>query len=159
MAGTSRAVAAQEPIEATMFKKILVPIDVSDPGHSERVVAVARELAKRDGAAVRVLTVLEPSVVGMSVILPREVAERAINEAKRRAGDLAQKIAGRKDGDFNIRRGRVYHEVLEEAREWGADLIVIASHTPGMGSYLLGSNAARIARHATCSVMVLRDGS
>ena len=39
----------------------------------------------------------------------------------------------------------------------GADLIVIGSHRPAMSTYLLGSNAKTIVRHAKCSVLVLRD--
>jgi len=46
--------------------------------------------------------------------------------------------------------------VLEEAEACKADLIVMGSHRPAMATYLLGSNAARIVRHAPCSVMVLR---
>ena len=38
-----------------------------------------------------------------------------------------------------------------------ADLIVIGSHRPAMSTYLLGSNAKTIVRHAKCSVLVLRE--
>ena len=37
-----------------------------------------------------------------------------------------------------------------------ADLIVIGCHAPGVGDFLLGSNAARVVRHAGCSVYVVR---
>ena len=56
-----------------------------------------------------------------------------------------------------VRTGGVYPEVLAEAQDWGADLIVIGSHRPAMSTYLLGSNAKTIVRHAKCSVLVLRD--
>ena len=52
--------------------------------------------------------------------------------------------------------GGVYHDVLKEADEIGADLIVVGSHRPTMATYLLGSNAASIVRHAKCSVLVIR---
>ena len=58
---------------------------------------------------------------------------------------------------ISVRSGAVYHEVLEEAQAFNADLIVIASHSPGFATYLLGSNAAKIVRHAECSVLVVRD--
>ena len=38
-----------------------------------------------------------------------------------------------------------------------ADVIVIASHDPGLADYLLGSVAARVVRHAHCSVLVVRN--
>jgi universal stress protein F len=53
--------------------------------------------------------------------------------------------------------GGVYHELLREATEWRADLIVVGSHRPVMSDYLLGSNAKTIVRHAQCSVLVVRE--
>jgi universal stress protein F len=55
------------------------------------------------------------------------------------------------------RAGGIYHELLQEASEWGADLIVVGSHRPVMSDYLLGSNAKTIVRHAHCSVLVVRE--
>jgi len=55
-----------------------------------------------------------------------------------------------------VRLGSVYNEVLDEAEKTGADLVVIGSHRPSMATYLLGSNAATIVRHAKCSVLVVR---
>jgi nucleotide-binding universal stress UspA family protein len=52
--------------------------------------------------------------------------------------------------------GGVYHELLRDAAEWRADLIVVGSHRPIMSDYLLGSNAKTIVRHAQCSVLVVR---
>jgi universal stress protein G len=50
----------------------------------------------------------------------------------------------------------VYHEVLAEAEAWGADLKIVVSHSLSMGTYLVGSNAEKIVRHANCSVLVVR---
>ena len=55
-----------------------------------------------------------------------------------------------------VRLGSVYNEVLDEAEKTGADLVVIGSHRPTMATYLLGSNASTIVRHAKCSVLVVR---
>jgi nucleotide-binding universal stress UspA family protein len=35
--------------------------------------------------------------------------------------------------------------------------VVIGSHRPTMATFLLGSNASTIVRHARCSVLVVRD--
>ena len=56
----------------------------------------------------------------------------------------------------DVGHGTVYEEVLTAARRINADLIVLAAHRPAQKDYLLGPNAARIARHAKCSVMVVR---
>ena len=44
-----------------------------------------------------------------------------------------------------------HNEVLEDARKTGADLIVVGSHRPTIATYLLGSNASTIVRHAELS--------
>ena len=63
--------------------------------------------------------------------------------------------ADRKSGA--ARAGGIYHELLQEASDWNADLIVVGSHRPVMSDYLLGSNAKTIVRHAQCSVLVVRE--
>jgi nucleotide-binding universal stress UspA family protein len=55
--------------------------------------------------------------------------------------------------------------ILDEAREWGADLIVVGSHgRSSFDRFLLGSVSEAVALHASCSVDVIRhreidDGS
>ncbi len=48
-------------------------------------------------------------------------------------------------------------KILKAVEETGCDLIVMASHRPALKDYLLGPNAARVVRHANCSVLVVRD--
>ena len=55
-----------------------------------------------------------------------------------------------------VRLGSVYGQVLKEAEHVSADVIVVGSHRPSMSTYLLGSSAATIVRHAKCSVLVVR---
>ena len=43
-----------------------------------------------------------------------------------------------------------------KAEEKKAELIIVASHQPGLQKYFLGSTAAKVVRHATCSVIVVR---
>ena len=45
---------------------------------------------------------------------------------------------------------------LAEAEDWGADLIIVGAHKLSMATYLLGSTASAIVRHANCTVMVVR---
>jgi nucleotide-binding universal stress UspA family protein len=54
--------------------------------------------------------------------------------------------------DDEIRSG-----ILETADDWKADLIVLGSHGKhGIEKFLLGSVAESVARHAKCSVMIVR---
>ena len=57
----------------------------------------------------------------------------------------------------HINQGSIYSAILETAKKVKADLIIIGSHRPTMGDFLLGPNAARVVRHAECSVLVVRD--
>ena len=51
----------------------------------------------------------------------------------------------------------IYDEILGQAKEAGADLIIVGSHRPAMKDYLLGTNAGRVVRHASCSVLIARE--
>jgi nucleotide-binding universal stress UspA family protein len=47
--------------------------------------------------------------------------------------------------------------ILDEASQWGADLIVVGSHgRRGIDRFLMGSVAESVASHAGCSVEVAR---
>ena len=52
--------------------------------------------------------------------------------------------------------GHAARTILDYAEQMKADCIVIASHDPGIQDYFLGSTAARVVRHAHCSVHVVR---
>ena len=58
--------------------------------------------------------------------------------------------------DVGIRTGHPANEILEAASKFDVDLIIVASHRPGLSDYFLGSTAARIVRHAQCPVLVDR---
>ena len=58
--------------------------------------------------------------------------------------------------DVEVRAGHPYKTILEMAEKTGAELIIIASHQPGLEDYFLGSTAAKVVRHAQCSVLVVR---
>ena len=50
------------------------------------------------------------------------------------------------------------HAIVDAARQWSADLIVLGSHgRRGMDRWLLGSVAESVARHAPCSVEIVRS--
>ena len=53
--------------------------------------------------------------------------------------------------------GNIYEEILKAAQKTKAELIVMAAHRPELTDYLLGPNAARVVRHAPCSVLVVRE--
>lgn len=48
-------------------------------------------------------------------------------------------------------------QIVERAKEWGADLIVVGSHGRGFWGRLLGSVSNGVVHHAPCSVLVVRN--
>jgi nucleotide-binding universal stress UspA family protein len=53
--------------------------------------------------------------------------------------------------------GDIREKIIDAAEEWGADLIVVGSHgRSGIPRFLLGSVAEFVARHAKCSVEIVR---
>ena len=141
-----------------MFKKIVVPVDPSEIDFAEPAVVAAANLAKQADGEVRLIAVLPVMNGYVSELLPADYEVALEKETEARVRALAEK-AGIPAGSTSVvmRTGSVYHEVIDEAKAWPADAIVVCSHRPVMSTYLLGSNAAKIVRHAPCSVLVLRD--
>ena len=140
-----------------MFTKILVPVDVSEIDVTQPGLDKAVELAKASGAALRLIHVRSPVPYAMNEYIPAEYYETDEKSSLKALRDLVAKIDLPKDRITIVSPfGSVYDEVLREANEMGADLIVVGSHRPNWSTYLIGSNAANIVRHALCSVLVIR---
>jgi universal stress protein G len=140
-----------------MYRKILIPIDTAETGLSEPGIAFAARLVGLTNGTVRLVHVFpELPTVLQELLAPHVIASQE-EAAEKKLQELAEH-SNFPSGHFShtLRTGSVYAEVLAEAEDWGADLIVIGSHSPSMSTYLLGSNAQKIVRHANCSVLVIR---
>ena len=135
-----------------MYRKILVPIDTDEPAVAEPGVYFAAQLAALTNGAVRLIHVLPAIPLSFQQFLPPHVSADRENAAHSTLLEMAKK-ADVPMGFFShtLRTGAVSDEVLTEAEIWGADLIIVGSHSPSMSTYLLGSNAQKIVRHANCS--------
>lgn len=140
-----------------MFRRILVPIDLAHPELGTPSVETAVTLARASGGTVRLLNVLPDTPADLATYVPADFEE----QQRRTAQEALEIVAGESGLDAHhvsvvVRQGGVHHEVLDEATAIAADLIVMSSHQPGKRTYFLGSNAAHVVRHATCSVLVVR---
>jgi nucleotide-binding universal stress UspA family protein len=85
-------------------------------------------------------------------------------ERKRESEALVSRIARQlQQAGFRastaVRAGDARHALLDCASEWRADLIVLGSHgKTGVNRFLLGSVSESVARHAPCSVQIVRSG-
>ena len=142
-----------------MYKKILVAVDISEADVTQPALEAAVALAKVEpNAQLRLINVQPLVPVAFIDYIPPNFDEEMRQATEKDLVILRGKIAYPAERVSSVVRfGAVYPEVLAEAEEWGADLIVIGSHRPTMATYLLGSNAKTIVRHAKCSVLVVRQ--
>jgi nucleotide-binding universal stress UspA family protein len=140
-----------------MFKTILVPVDILDVDTARPALARATALAEVSGGTVRLVHVRSLVPLTYMEFVPSTFDEEQQRDAEDRLAKLAATVELPAERVSSVvRLGSVYAEVLDEAERTGADLVVVGSHRPSMATYLLGSNAATIVRHATCSVLVVR---
>jgi nucleotide-binding universal stress UspA family protein len=141
-----------------MFKEILLPLDLNDPASVERAVDTAVGLAKTYGSRLHVMTIVPSFGEGfVTSFFPADYQEKAVAAANDRLHAFArERIPEGVPVQHVVACGTIYEEILAFAKKHRIDLIVMASHRPELSDYLLGPNAARVTRHAECSVMVVR---
>jgi nucleotide-binding universal stress UspA family protein len=140
-----------------MYKQILVPVDLADTNLAKSAIDNAAMMARSSDGAVRLINVLPMTPVMLAEYVPPD-----FDAQQRRAAEDALAIVAKETGlppgkiSTVVRQGSIFHEILEEAKAIGADLIVMSSHRTGMRTYFLGSHAGHVVRYATCSVLVVR---
>jgi nucleotide-binding universal stress UspA family protein len=145
---------ASEAREGT-FRRVLAAIDLSKQSH--RVLEAARAIAEADHADLRVLYVLEP--------LPMMLLEAAVyNESEHRRHAREQMESSLEEAglmsdaavEARMREGESGHEILEEAQDWDADLVVVGTHGFGFFDRLLvGSTSLYVLRHGHRATLIV----
>ncbi|MEJ8311027.1 universal stress protein [Agrobacterium larrymoorei] len=136
-----------------MYRKILVPVDLSNADKAERAVKKAEALLDQ-GGQIMLMNVVEDLPGYLAIDVPMDIIENAVKDAKNQLAIL--KEASPHIFSTEIRSGAPAREILAFAEEIGVDLIIISSHTPDFTNYFIGSTADRVVRHARCSVLVDR---
>lgn len=136
-----------------MYRRILVPLDGS--AFAEAALPLALELSRRTGADIRLVTVLEP-VTSYAY----EGWEGAAQDwTQRYLEDVLERIEDDAEGEVDhvVRNGHTVDTLQQEAEDWGADLVVMASHGRGALSRLwLGSVADGFIRQTNLPLLVVR---
>ena len=140
-----------------MYKQILVPIDLADPGLAKPALETAAMMAEASNGTIRLVNVLPMTPVMLAEYVPPDFDVQQRKSAEEGIAIIAKEM-GLPGGRVSsvVRQGGIYHEILEEAKAMNADLIVMSSHRVGMRTYFLGSNAGHVVRYAACSVLVVR---
>lgn len=148
---------ARERAAQIKIKTILVPLDFSRP--SMEALNYAAELARSFAATVHLLHVTpsdEEASAGAAHLM-RQTAELLMSAREKLAKAHENHLASFWPANGHVRSGQPFHEICQQAREIGADLIVLATRGhSGLKRVLLGSTAERVVRFAPCPVLVVR---
>jgi len=143
--------------------KILLAIN--DSSYSATAVEEVRTRPWPPGTTVRVLSAIEPITPPAAQLWfdAGGSLDGVAQEMKRQHEELTARAADslRENGliaESVVREGDPRSVIVDEARDWPADLIVIGSHGySGIKRWLLGSVAQSVVSHAPCSVEVVRQ--
>ncbi|MBV6633859.1 MAG: universal stress protein [Alphaproteobacteria bacterium] len=134
-----------------MYKKIIVALSLEHQ-IADRALTAAKALAD-DGAEIIAVHVTEPLQGSVRVF----ISDEDLGKVQAATADmLAERLQGHTGITSVILEGKAGQALSDYAAKVSADCIVVGSHKPGLSDHLLGSTASRIARHAPCSVHVLR---
>jgi universal stress protein A len=143
------------------IRSILVPTDFS--AASERAVDYARALAARLDASVHLVHVLDRFPPEMAWAQPAVVAaemhERLYREGRANLSVVSAALERHHvPATSEVRTGAPAADIIQAAVDYGADLIVMATHgRSGLSHLVLGSVAEHVIRHARCPVLAVRD--
>jgi nucleotide-binding universal stress UspA family protein len=143
--------------EKISVRKILVPIDFSPA--SKTALWYALRIAETRNSEITLLHVLEPQDPAALAGRPAAAAfsEQELADAEEALRCLADSAKATSGVGTILRTGVPTHEIIEAAKELDVDLIVISTHGfTGWKRFHLGSTAERVARAATCPVLVVR---
>jgi nucleotide-binding universal stress UspA family protein len=142
--------------------RILLAVDDSE--HSGAAAKSVLERPWPPRSTVRVLSVAQSYIPlpgpygGLGAIRYEDVEQSFLKAAQEVVERTVTQLAIRGLAiESSVKRGDARQEIVEEAKDWRADLIIVGSHgRTGVQRWLLGSVAEHIVRHAPCSVEVVR---
>jgi nucleotide-binding universal stress UspA family protein len=142
------------------FRHILAPTDFSD--YSKQAVASALELAKKFGAKLSILHVIEMPPYPVEGYVPPSLTATFLEDLERQASqELAQVVPEAESAGMEVVRqavvGSPYQKIIDMAEAEQVDLIVMATAgRTGFSRLMMGSIAERVVRTASCPVLTIR---
>ncbi|MEO1016843.1 MAG: universal stress protein [Pseudomonadota bacterium] len=137
-----------------MYQKIMVPIDLAHIDRLGKALKTASDFARQHDIGVCYVGVSmeTPSSVAHN---PKEYGEKLAAFAKAQRDEFGIETTAKPlfSHDLATDLDRVLIKAIDEI---GADLVIMASHMPGLAEHFITSNAGYIATHAKVSVFVVR---
>ena len=138
-----------------MFQRILAPVDLAHLSKLERALKITAEEARHHGVPV--------TFVSVAAAAPGELAHTP-EEFKAKLDAFADEQSKSWKIDATA-HAVISHDpttdvddaLLKAVEDTGADLVIMASHKPGVAEYFWPSNGGKVASHSDASVFVVRD--
>ena len=138
-----------------MYSRILVPVDLDHADKLTAALDIAAKMAKEGGGSLIYLGVVDAAPTASTRTDSDRMAEALAAFSKAQSAkygiDIVDHVTLR--GDLHIHVGK---DIITAAKDNNCDLIVMASHVPGLKDHILASNAGYVASHAPMSVFVVR---
>ena len=145
-----------------MYKTILVPLDGSK--RAEKILPHVEELARRYGAVVVFLQIVEPE---LPVIGPQAAYVRLYEDGLQRRTEEAEAYIAQLQGEYRakgiatrgiVAQGPSVGAILSAAEREGADLVAMASHgRTGLARVFYGSVAAGVLNRIDRPLLLIRS--
>jgi nucleotide-binding universal stress UspA family protein len=142
------------------FSTVLVAVDFSDS--SDNAFRMALAMAKSFSAQLLVLHVINEPVDLRGFYVPHISFEKLEEEIEEGAQKMMESFCRRNMADFNnydcsIVAGLPYEQIIAQAEEKSADLIVLGTHgRTGLDHVLFGSTAEKVVRKSKIPVLTVR---
>lgn len=148
------------------MKNILLAVDLAHESSWQPALPLAIEFARNHAGKLHLMTVV-PEVTAAGLPVAEDFGEKipSLDEYNaqvkkavvRGLENLAQnEIPDDVTSETHVSSGSVIQEILNTAQTVKADVIVVSAYRPSLRSFLLGPIAERVARHADCSVFIVR---
>ncbi len=140
-----------------MYKRLMVPVDLNHIPALDKALRVAADLSRHYEAPACYVGVTSPQ--------PSRVAHNPAEYAGKLEAFARQQASAR--GHTATSHAVISHDpsidleraLLRAIDETGADLVVVASHLPGLADRFWPSNGGSLASHASASVLVVRSAA
>jgi len=137
---------------------IIAAIDFSDC--SVNALEHAISIASRGALDVHMIWVNNPSITKTTIY--SDTSAELIDEIRKQFGNLVEKYSPQLPDskiDFVIREGKIYREIIDEAKEMESLCVIMGTHgISGFEQFWIGSNANKLISVSPCPVITLRAG-
>jgi len=137
-----------------MYRSIMVPVDLAHLPQIARAIDAAGDLARHYGAALTFVSITAeaPTAIARN---PQEFEAKlkafAEEQAKRLGVTISARAYALSDPSIDIDK-----KLLQAVADIGADLVVMASHRPGLAEYFWAAHGAKLAAHTEISAFLVR---